>query len=332
MKAIVYQNYGTADVLKLQEIDRPVVKDGEVLVKVHATSVTTADWRVRASAFPGVFWLPGRLMMGLFRPKNNVLGGEFAGEVAAVAGGVSQFAVGDRVFGFCLFGGNAEYVVMPESGAIAAMPENLSFEDAAAVPYGALCALVFLRDIAKIQPGQRVLVNGASGGVGVYAIQVARHFGAEVTGVCSTGNLELVASLGAEHVVDYNVEDFAESGQKYDIIFDTVGTSSFAQCKQGLTDTGLFLPLNFALREVFQALWSRIVGGKRVLVSVNGDKKEDLETVLKLLRTGAIRPVIDRLFPLERSADAHRYVEGRHRSGSVVVTVGNGVQTGHIAA
>jgi NADPH:quinone reductase-like Zn-dependent oxidoreductase len=321
MKAVVYESYGSPDVLGLHEVDRPVAGDSEVLVEVGATSVTTADWRLRAAAFPGVMQVPGRLMFGILRPRRRVLGGEFAGRVEAVGARVTRFRPGQRVFGFCGLGAHAEYVAVPEAGAIAPTPENLGDEQAAAVPFGALAALVFLRDQAGVQPGQRVLIVGASGGVGVYAVQLAQYLGAEVTGVCSTTNVELVRSLGAAHVIDYALEDFAGRGRVYDVILDTVGATGFKRCKDTLADGGVFVPLNFGLRELAQKVATLISGGKRIAIGVNDDTREDLEFLLPLLASGALRPVIDRRYPLDRIAEAHSYVEGRHRKGSVVIAV-----------
>jgi NADPH:quinone reductase-like Zn-dependent oxidoreductase len=321
MKAVVYERYGSPDVLELRDVEAPAPVDGEVLVRVAATTVTTADWRLRASAFPGVTWLPGRVMVGLFRPKKGVLGGDFAGEVQAAGPGATRFEPGDRVFGFCGTGAHAELVAVSESAAIAATPENLGDEEAAAVPFGALAALVFLRDFARLRSGQRLLVVGASGGVGSYAVQLGRHFGAEVDGVCGPTSLDLVRSLGAGHVFDYTREDFTRSGRTYDVILDTVGATSFGRCKASLTERGVFVPLNFGLREAVQALATSIGRGRRVLIGVNGDKREDLELIAELLRDGRIRPVIDRSYPLDAIAEAHRHVEGRHRLGSVVVAV-----------
>jgi NADPH:quinone reductase-like Zn-dependent oxidoreductase len=321
MKAVVYERYGPPEVVTLGEVARPNVGDSAVLVKVRATSVTTADWRLRASAFPGIMWLPGRLMFGLFRPRNRILGGEFAGEVEAIGRAVTRFAPGDRVFGFCGTGAHAEYVAMAETAAITALPEGLGFDKAAALPFGGLAALVFLRDFAKLRRGERVLVVGASGGVGCYVVQLARHFGAEVTGVCGTDNVAFVLGLGAAEVVDYTVEDFTTSGRTYDVIIDTVGTTTFGRCRASLSEGGRFVPLNFGLREAFQALASSIGGGRKVVIGVNGDTCEDLEQLRALVEAGALRPDVARRSARARIVDAYRYVEARHRKGAVVVTV-----------
>ncbi len=321
MKAAIYEKYGPADVVEIREIERPAIGEKDVLVEVAATTVTTGDWRLRASAFPGVFLLVGRLMFGLFRPRNRVLGMEFAGKVVSAGPGVTRFAVGDEVFGFASRGAHAEYLAISEDAAIARKPANIGFAEAAATPFGAISALVFLRDFAGIRPGQKVLVLGASGGVGVHVVQLAKHFGAEVTGVTSTTNLDLVRSLGADHVIDYRKEDYTAGSEAYDLIFDTAGTTTFAQAKRVLKPTGIFLPLEFSPREIMQALLTTMSKGKRVVIGVNDDGREDLDFIGGLLACGAIRPVIDGAYSLEQIADAYRRVESRHKTGSVVVTL-----------
>ena len=321
MKAAIYDNYGDPGVLRIGEVDRPEPGPEEVLVQVFASPVTTADWRLRAAAFPGVLWLPGRLMVGLFRPRKKVLGAAFAGRVVAVGEAVSGFRMGDRVFGFSGDGAHAEYLAMPAAGPIAKMPTNLSYEEAAAVPFAALAALVFLRDYGKVGPGQKVLVAGASGGVGVFAVQLARHFGAEVTGIASSGNLELVRSLGADTVIDYTKEDYAARGDTYDVVLDTAGTTGFAKARRVLKPGGIFIPLEFGLREMIQAATSRLGSGPSVAIGVSGDSKADLETLKALLEKGTIRPVVDSRYRLDEIAAAHRRVEGRHKTGEVVITL-----------
>jgi NADPH:quinone reductase-like Zn-dependent oxidoreductase len=321
MRAATYHQYGGPEVLRIEDVPPPPLADDTVRVRVRASSVTTADWRLRASAFPGITWLPGRLMIGLLGPRKPILGGDFAGEVEAVGPAVTRFAPGDRVFGFSGFGAHAELVAVPEASAIAAIPANLGFAEAASVPFGALAALVFLRDFARIVPGDRLLVIGASGGVGCHAVQLGRHLGAEVTGVASAGNLDLVAALGARHVIDYRNADPLAPGRQYDAILDVVGATTFARCRPVLAERGRFVPLNFGLREIVQSLVTSMRSGQRVVIGVNKDTRADLEVVADLLGRGALRPVVDCSYPLDRIAEAHRHVEGRHRRGSVVVTL-----------
>ena len=322
MKAAWYEKYGSADVLEIREIARPGPKDDEILVQVFATSVNTADWRFRASKFPTIFWLAGRAMAGLFRPKKNVLGSEFAGRVVARGKNVTKFKGGDEVFGFSMpLGAHAEYIAISEDAPVVKKPASLGYDEAAAVPFGGQSALAFLRDFARVQPGWKVLVAGASGGLGVWAVQLARHMGAEVAAVTSTGNVDLVRSLGAEHVIDYTKADFAASGESYDLILDTAGTTDFAHASPALKADGIFLPVEFGGREIRQSLWSKLIGGKRVIVGVSSDSKEMLEYLAGLMDRGEIRAVIDSHYPLERIADAHRRVESRHKRGSVVVTI-----------
>jgi NADPH:quinone reductase-like Zn-dependent oxidoreductase len=321
MQACVYEQYGSADVVRLGEAEKPRAKAGEVLVRVHAASVTTADWRFRASAFPGVFWLPGRVMLGLLRPRNTILGMDFSGVVEATGREVTRFRAGDRVFGAASRGAHAEYVTVRESGAIVHKPACLTDPEAAAVPFGANCALAFLRGFTDVRPGQRVLVVGASGGVGVWAVQLARHFGAEVTGVCSARNVDLVRSLGAHHVVDYTAGVFAPEGAGYDLVFDTVGATTFTGCRGALSGNGIYLPLNGGLREMAQAVLTWRSAGRKVKFGISRNTREGLEVIVGLIQSGALRPVVDRVYPMGEIADAHRHVEGRHKRGSVVVAV-----------
>jgi NADPH:quinone reductase-like Zn-dependent oxidoreductase len=316
MKAIVYTKFGPPDVLRLQEVEKPTPKANEVLIKIHATTVVKEDPDLRAS--------PG--FNGFLKPRHPILGQELAGEIEATGRDVTRFKPGDQVFGFDMFGAYAEYKCMPENGALAIKPVNLSYEEAASVPNGALTALPFLRDKGKIQSGQTVLIYGASGSVGAAAVQLARYYRAEVTGVCSTANLAWVQSLGADQVIDYTQEEFTENGKAYDIIFDTVGKRSFSECKSSLTDEGIYLTTVPKPEIMLQALWSTKRGGKKVKFAATGlrsagEKSKDLVLLAELLEAGKIKPVIDRCYPLEQIAEAHRYVAQGHKKGNVVITV-----------
>lgn len=321
MKAVTWRSYGLPETLEIQEVERPSPKDNEVLVRVHATSVTSGDARMRGLTGAGVFWLPLRLMLGIVRPRNPIPGMEFAGTIEAVGRDVTEFCVGEPVFGIKLQGANAEYLTIPEAGAIAAKPPALTFQEAAAIPFGALSALVFVRDFARVKPGERVLVYGASGGVGVFAVQLAKHFGAEVTGVCSAANLDLVRSLGADKVIDYTITDFSTGADTYDVIFDTVGATSFSRSKRALTTKGRHVFLNFQLRPLVQMLWTFIRRGKRVVCGVSGNAKSDLLFIKSLVEAGVVKPVIDRTYRLYETAEAHRYVDTGRKKGSVVIAV-----------
>jgi NADPH:quinone reductase-like Zn-dependent oxidoreductase len=316
MKAIVYTKFGPPEVLHLQELEKPTLKANEVLIRIYATAVTKEDPDMRAS--------PG--FNGFLKPRHPVLGQELAGEIEAIGRDVTRFKPGDQVFGMDSFGAYAEYKCMPEDGALAIKPANLSYEQAASVPNGALTALPFLRDKGKIQSGQTVLIYGASGSVGAAAVQLARYYGAEVTGVCSTTNLEWVKSLGAGQCIDYTREDFTENGQTYDIIFDTVGKRSFSECKGSLTDEGIYLMTVPTPATMLQVLWTSIVGGRKAKFTAAGlrparEKVKDLVFLTELIEAGKIKAVIDRCYPLEQIAEAHRYVEKGHKKGNVVITV-----------
>ncbi len=315
MKAIVYTKFGPPDVLQLQEVDKPTPKDHEVLIKIWATTVVKEDPDMRRS--------PG--FNGIFRPRNRILGQELAGEIEANGKGVTRFRPGDPVFGIGTFGGYAEYKCMREDDALAIKPANMSYAEAASVPNGALTALPFLRDKGNIQRGQTVLIYGASGSVGTAAVQLARYYGAEVTGVCSTSNLEWVKALGADQVIDYTQEDFTRNGKTYDIIFDTIGKCSFSKCKGSLTDEGVHLATVPTPLIMLQALWPA-KNGKKVKFAATGlrparEKTKDLAFLTELIEAGRLRAVIDRCYPLEQMAKAHRYVEKGHKKGNVVITV-----------
>ncbi|MBN1217343.1 MAG: NAD(P)-dependent alcohol dehydrogenase [Anaerolineae bacterium] len=316
MKAIVYTKFGPPEVLQLQEVEKPTPKDNEVLIKIYATTVAKEDPDMRAA--------PG--FNGLLKPRNPILGQEFAGEVEAIGQNVTRFRPGDQVFGIGPFGAYAEYKCMPEDGALAIKPVNMSYEEAASVPNGALTALPFLRDKGHIQSEQTVLIYGASGSVGTAAVQLAKYFGAKVTGVCGTANLEMVKSLGADKVVDYTQEDFTENGQTYDIIFDTVGKLSFSRCKGSLAKSGVFLTTGIMPENMLHVLWSSIAGGKKARFAATGlrpaaKKTKDLLFLKELIEAGQIKAVIDKRYPLAQMAEAHRYVEQGHKKGNVVITI-----------
>ncbi|MFC2042956.1 NAD(P)-dependent alcohol dehydrogenase [Chloroflexota bacterium] len=322
MKAMVYTEYGPPDVLQLKEVEKPAPKEDEVLVRVYATTVTTADANARGFVFiPAGFGFLPRLMFGIRRPKMSILGTVLAGEVEAVGAGVKEFKEGDRVFGETRFGAYAEYICLPEDGMLAAKPSNLNYQEAAAVPFGSHTALYFIRDKANLQSGSKILINGASGDVGTFAVQLARYYGAEVTGVCSSTNLELVKSLGAVNVIDYTKEDFTKNGQTYDIIYDTVGKTTFAGCKSSLTGNGLYLAGAGGLKAFIEMGWTSMVGSQKVLAGMAPEHKEDLITLKELCEAGEIKPVIDRTYPLEQMVEAHRYVDKGHKKGSVVIAV-----------
>ena len=325
MKAIIYTEYGSPDVLHLQEIEKPIPKADEVLIKVHAATVTAGDVNMRGFTFvpPGFGPLP-RLMFGLRKPRRHILGIEAAGEVEAVGSAVTLFRPGDQVFGSNAMrvGAYAEYVCWPETRALALKPANMTYEEAAAVPFGGSTALYFLRDKAKLQKGQQILIIGASGGVGTSVVQLAKYYGAEVTGVCSTGNVDLVKSLGADYVVDYTQEDFTRNRKTYDVILDTVcGKTSFAPCKGSLKANGLYLAVAGGLREMEQMLWTSIRGGKKVISGTGGENNKDLNVLKDLVEAGHLKSYIDKCYPLEQTAEAHRYVDTGRKRGNVVITV-----------
>jgi len=325
MKAIVYTEYGSQDVLHLKEVEKPTSKDNEVLIKVKATSVTAGDCNARGFVFvPPGFGPLARLMFGLRKPKRTILGTQLAGEIEAVGKAVTLFKKGDQVFGVTgtRLGAYAEYVCIPEAGALASKPANLTYQEAAAIPFGAVTALYFLRDVAKIQRAQKILIIGASGGVGTYAVQLARYYGAEVTGVCSMANVELVKTLGADKVIDYTTEDFTRNSETYDIIFDmVVGKDSFSRCKGALKPNGLYLAGAGGLKAFAQMAWTSMTGGKKVIAGMAPDRKEDLVFLKELIEAGKIKPVIDRRYPLEQMVEAHQYVDTGRKKGSVVISI-----------
>ena len=330
MKAILYTRYGPPEVLELKEVEKPAPKDHEVLIRVHATSVNFGDLLARnfkelspgKFSMPLLFWFFAKMYFGFRKPKITILGNEFAGQIESAGKDVKLFKKGDQVFGYLgqNMGAYAEYLCMPEDGCVAIKPANMTYEEAAIVPYGAIMALNLLRKM-NIQSGQKVLVNGASGGIGSAAVQIAKYFGAEVTGVCSTPRLEFVKSLGAYKVIDYTKEGFTQSGETYDLIFDILGKSSFSGCKSSLKQNGRYLLASFKMRQLFQMLWTSMIGSKKVICALAIDKQEDLIFIKELIEMGKIKSVIDRCYPLEQTAEAHRYVEKGHKKTSVVITV-----------
>lgn len=316
MKAIVYTKFGPPEVLHLQEVEKPTPKANQVLIKVVATTVVKEDPDMRRS--------PG--FNGFLKPRNLILGQELAGEIEAIGKDVTRFKPGDQVFGMDAFGAYAEYKCMPENGALTVKPVNLSHTEAASIPNGALTALPFLRDKGNIQSGQTVLIYGASGSVGAAAVQLASYYGAQVTGVCSTANLEWIKALGAGHVIDYTHEDFTENGRTYDIIFDTVGKRSFSECKGSLTEAGIYLSTVPTPVMMLQVLWPAKRGSKKAQFMAAGlrpasEKIKDLAFLTGLIEAGKMKAVIDRCYPLEQMAEAHRYVETGHKKGNVVITL-----------
>lgn len=322
MKAAVYREYGSPDVLRVREVEKPVPHDNEVLIKIHATTVTAADWRALTLKMPGGFGPFGRLFFGIRGPRQPILGTELAGEIESVGKEVSRFKAGDQVFAFAgaRMGSHAEYRCMPEDGAVARKPPNLSYGEAAALSFGGVTALDFFRR-GNLKSGEKVLVNGASGGVGTAAVQLARHFGADVTGVTSSANVELVRSLGATHVIDYTHEDFTTNGETYDVIVDTAGTAPYSRCKNSLREGGRLLLVLGTLTDLLTAPLISMTSDKNVIAGPAAERADDLRFLAELAEAEDYRPVIDRTYPLEQIAEAHRYVDTGRKRGNVVISV-----------
>lgn len=322
MKAFVYRHYGGPDVVELAEVPKPEPRGNEVLVRILATTVTSGDWRVRTLHVPTGLGLVARLAIGFTRPRQPIMGSEMAGTIESVGKDVTRFRVGEEVFGFPggAMGCHAQYRTMPQDGRIARKPANLSFEEAASLPFGASTSLHYLRK-ARIKAGDAVLVIGASGGVGSAMVQLAKHFGAHVTGVTSTPNLALVASLGADRVIDYTREDFTARGETYDIVVDTVGKTPFARCRPVLKEKGRLLAVAAGMPEMLASVWAPLTGSQRVIAGPAEERAGDIPDIAALAEAGALKPVIDRRYRFAQMPKAHAYVETGRKRGSVVVSV-----------
>lgn len=330
MKAITYTEYGSPDVLQLREIEKPEPKDNEILIRIRATRVNYGDMLARRFGsvttkefnMPGILLLPARMEFGIRKPKKYILGSEFSGVIEGVGKEVKRLKIGDEVFGYRgpLFGAYAEYLCMPESGLVTHKPANMSFEEATLIPYGALTALSHLKKM-NIQPGQKVLVNGASGGIGSAGVQLAKYFGAEVTGVCGTNKLAFVKALGADKVIDYTKEDFTQNGEKYDLIYDILGKSSFDKSQSSLTLHGIHLYASFKVKQLIQMMQTSKSTGRKVICALSSENLDDLNFIKELVETGKIKTMIDKSFSLEKTAEAHRYYESGKNVGNVVISV-----------
>ena len=334
MKAVVWTRYGSPDVLELREVEKPIPKDNEVLIRIYATTVTAGDCEMRSLDFPIYLSLPMRLWKGFLKPKeNSIMGTELAGEIEEVGKDVKQFKVGDKVFGSAGMdlGTNTEYICLPEEpeemeGGVAIMPTNMTYEEAATVPFGGRDALHFLR-LGDLQPGQKILINGAGGSIGTFAIQLAKYYGAEVTAVDSTAKLDMLHSIGADHVVDYKQEDFTERGEIYDVIFDVIGKVSFSRSDKSIKQNGTYLLANPIRGQMVRGPWTRMTSSKKVVMQTASGTIDDLIFLRELIEAGKIKTVIDRTYPLEQIVEAHRYVETGGKLGNVVITVGHNIKT-----
>jgi NADPH:quinone reductase-like Zn-dependent oxidoreductase len=322
MRAATYHTYGPPEVIHIEELEKPTPKDHQILVRIRASTVGTWDCEARSFTFPLWFWLPLRIAMGIRRPRWPVLGQELAGEVEAIGKDVTRFEPGDRVFAATGlgFGAHAEYICLSDRGAVTRMPGNMSYAEAAGIPIGGDNALHFLR-LAAVAPGERVLVNGAAGNIGVMAVQIAKHYGAEVTAVDSAGKLETLREIGGDHVIDYSVENYARAGKTYDVIFDLVPKSSYSEAIQALNPGGRYIVANPLFRSLLRARWTNWTSDKKVLTQFAASKPEDLVELRRLAEAGMIRAAIDQSYPLEGAAEAHAYVDSGLRKGSVALTM-----------
>lgn len=322
MKACVYSSYGPPNVVSIAEVPTPEPKANEVLVRIHATTVSTADWRVRSGIFPKGFGTISRLIFGWSKPRKQVLGSEFSGEVVKVGGGVSNFKAGDFVIGFSAgMGAHAEFKVMKASAAIVHKPAKMSFEDAAALCFGGTTALNYLVNIGRLQAGEDVLIIGAGGAVGSAAVQLAKHLGAKVTAVCSGSKAAKIKELGAVRVIDYKTEDFIKGKETYDVILDTIGNTNFERCRHVLTDKGRLLMVTAGLDDFLTMIWTGIKGGKKAIGGATLEKADDVLKLVELYERGVYRPLIDSVYPMSQIVEAHRWVDSGHKSGNVVVVV-----------
>ena len=329
MKAIIYDTYGPPEVLKLVELNKPTPKENEILIKNHAASINYGDILARNFKdvtshkfnMPFLFWIMARAFFGFSKPKVKILGSEFSGDVEAIGKNVTGFKVGDKVFGYRgqSMGTYAEYFVVPEKSVVTLKPENISYEEATAVPGGSMVALFVLKKVNVIK-GEKVLVIGASGGNGNFIVQIAKDFGAEVTGVCGTNRVDFVKALGADKVIDYTKEDFTNNGVKYDVIFDVLGRTGFSKCKNSLTENGKYVLISFKVKQLLQMMWTSFVGSKKVMCVLSPQKPEELLAVSKMIEEGKLKSIIDKTFPLDKAAEAHKYVEQGNKKGNVVIT------------
>ncbi len=330
MKAIIYDTYGLPEVLKLVELNKPAPKENEILIKNYAASVNYGDILARNLKdvtphkfnMPVLFWIMAKLFFGFSKPKIKILGSEFSGDVEAVGKNIIRFKVGDKVFGYRgqSMGTYAEYFVVPEKSVVTLKPENISYEEAAAVPGGSMVALFVLKKV-NVQKGEKVLVIGASGGNGNFIVQIAKGFGAEVTGICGTNRVDFVKALGADKVIDYTKEDFTNNGVKYDVIFDVLGRTGFSKCKNSLTENGKYVLISFKVKQLLQMMWTSFFGNKKVICVLSPQRHEDLVAVSKMIEEGKLKSIIDKIFPLNKAAEAHKYVEQGNKKGNVIISV-----------